>query len=99
MAAVAAVAMTRSMLSIAIDPERRRKLAAQQLRADRRPQHDRRREDERDQEAVAHLADYRLHRHAGAAALPVAVRVISALGGPVIVRTVIGRHQRVAHTP
>src|SRR2546421_2279324 len=39
------------------------------LAADGRPEHDRNREHERDQEAVAHVAHHRLHGHAGMAAV------------------------------
>ena len=39
-------------------------------------------EHERDQEAVAHVARHRVHRHAGVAAVPVAVRVVGALRPP-----------------
>lgn len=42
---------------------------AQHLPANRRPQRDRNREDQRHQKTVAHVADHRRHRHTGVAAV------------------------------
>ena len=47
---------------------------------------DRDREHERDQEAVAHVAHHRVHRHAGVAAMAVAMRVLGAVHRRVVVR-------------
>ena len=47
-------------------------------------------EHERDQEAVAHVALHRVHRHAGMAAVAVPVRVVGALHRGVVVRAVVG---------
>ena len=67
---------------VAVDAERRRNLRAEQLGSDHRPQDDRDREDERNQETVAHVACHRLHRHPGVAA--VAVGLLGALRGRVV---------------
>src|SRR5215218_1596235 len=57
---------------------------------DRRPECDRDREDRRYKEAVPQVARHLGHGHAGMAAVAVAVRILGALGGGVIV------HGRVA---
>jgi hypothetical protein len=64
---------------VAVDAQRRRDLAAEKVLADVRPQDDGDRERERDREAVAQVADHRVHRHAGVTALPVPVGVLGAL--------------------
>ena len=75
---------------VAVDAERRRQLAAEQLRADHRPGDDRDREHERDQEAVAHVALHRVHRHAGVAAVPVPIGRVGALHRRVVVDRALG---------
>ena len=45
---------------------------------------------QRDQEAVAHVARHRVHRHAGVAAVAVAMGAVGALDRGVVVRPVVG---------
>ena len=45
---------------------------------------------QRDQEAVAHVARHRVHRHAGVATVPMPVGVVGALDRGVVVRSVVG---------
>jgi hypothetical protein len=83
------------------DPEGGRRRRAEEALAQRRPEGDRNREHDRDEEAVAHVAHHRLHGHARMAAVAVPMCLIRALGGGVVVRGGEGLRvsERVADVP
>ena len=64
---------------VTVDGERRGKFGAEQLGAHHRPEHDRDREHQRDQEPVAHVARHRRHRHPGVTAVAVTMGVLGPL--------------------
>lgn len=75
-----------------VQAERCGAFGAQQAGADHRPGEDRDGEDQRDEEAVAHVACHCVHRHAGMAAVAVSVGLIGTLDG----RVVVGDRRRAA---
>jgi hypothetical protein len=81
---------------VTVDAERRRQLGTQQLGPDHRPEDDRDREDQRDEEAITHIAHHRVHRHSGMTTLAMSVRLLGALHRRVVVRHVL-RHGGVRH--